>query len=362
MAVEVKKEAGPLGALVMLLIIAAIVYLVGSYVPATKMNVSQNFPASLNLPQGQGAGSEEGAETGAGTTKYEYPITYSIKLVDPIRGNIPVSGVDVKVYDIYREGMTRAEILERVRDPYTMVYTNATTGTDGKATFPEKLFMGRTYVFTAENDSYYDLVTVHTIEVVSSPGTLAEIPGPTWNLYMIGAFEDIDATASVSPTDCFNITAHSGVKSVVCTISGISIGSSRTTTGVVKNPVLILRSPEGYELEGNEINSIMIRYSTGTDVLPMVGLELRGYIDNGVISLSAPQAYTKRDALYPGDVFFKPATFGVYEIRIDYNPEEIETGSDRLQICVDDLGAYKGADLIAGVGATPECYTITWTT
>ena len=364
MAVEVSRGGETARSIVMFLLAILVIYLVASWLPTaktgTESGVSQKFPA-FNLNQGnQGGEAGEGGEggEGAGEDIFAYPVTYSVKLVDPINGNTPVSGANVKVYDIYKEGMTRGDILEKVRDPYTMVYTNATTGSDGKATFSEKLFMGKTYVFTAENDSYYDLVTVHTVETVSSPSAIAEVPGPVWNFYKIGQFEDIDAVASVDPTDCFNVTAHSGERAVTCAIKNLYIGASRQTIGVLKNPVLVLRSPEGYELEGNEIRNLVIYYTSGRDVIRTTGQELRAYIDNGVI----PLVTTRTDSLYPGDGFLTAGTQGVYEVSITYDPTTIETGSDKLQICVDDLSAYKGTDLITGVGATPQCYTITWTT
>ena len=360
MAVKVSEKGGLQGLVFTMIALVVMAYLIGSYLPATKTNVSQSFPTKINLNLNQGNQENQGDQgnQGGGADVYAYPVTYSVKLVDPVNGNTPVSGANVKVYDIYREGMTRGDILEKVRDPYTMVYTNATTDSSGKASFPEKLFMGKTYVFTAENDSYYDLVTTHSVETVPSPSAITEVPGPTWSFYKIGQFADIDAIASVDPTNCFNVTAHSGERAVTCAIKNLYIGASRQTIGVLKNPVLVLRSPEGYELEGNEIRNLVIYYSSGRDVIRITGQELRGYIDNGVI----PLVTTKTDPLYPGDGFLTAGTQGVYEVSITYDPATIETGGDKLQICVDDLSAYKGTDLITGVGASPQCYTITWTT
>jgi len=302
-----------------------------------------------------GGGEEEGTVT---LPKYQVSNVY-LYVKDKLNPKAGVSGIEVEVLAV-PEVYDMNTLSKLASDPNRQVVDEDTsTDSAGKAEFTAgRIFVNTPYLYSIRGDStVYDKLVVKTIPV---PSIYFKIDSYTFEepeyVYKVGNFSDIstdaDNTLTASDLSCLNITGKTGTQ--YCEFD-ITIGEA-TAGAALKDPVLILRSPEGYELEPGDIVSLYIVKKTGSD-LGIPAQDLTEYVTYATPIDLKGSLY---DEEYGVD-FMTVSDSATYTVKLSYDADQIQTDGDKLQICLDDLGDYRARDVATkGTKASPMCLVIQW--
>ena len=254
---------------------------------------------------------------------------------------------------------------EKPWDPYRQVLDYGDSDSDGVVTFDGGVLkIHRKYAFAIRGDTtvYDKLVELKTPCV---PEGWAERPysfDDRIMVYRVGSFDDIsdDADNILTCTDSgysvLNVTANTGIQQVSF---DITIKIPDTDAGkAIKMPVVVLRSPEGFELEPGDILHVYFIRKTGSD-LGIPPSDLVGYITGG----TPIEITTRTQEIEDKEVinYMTSADSAVYTVLVQYDADNIDPSDDKLQIVLDDLGEYQGKDIVTrSTKATPQTLTIQW--
>ena len=316
--------------------------------------VSQGYYA----PQlGQGVVVSQGE--GAGTAVSEVP-SYQLSEVnlyvkDKLNPKAGVPNLTVEALEAPTPPYTMADLSRIASDPNRMIIDSNTTDSNGLASFSAgSIFVNKDYIYSIRGDSTtYDKLVVLKIPVPSKEFKIESytFPDPQY-VYYVGSFSDLYTTPEVnaSTDSCLNITGKSGVQ-----FCSWDITIAETEAGkAIQNPVIILRIPEGSNLDPSAIRSIYLVRKTGTD-FGISPANLAGYIDVAPIDL--------RGSLYDEDYgvdFMTAADSATYTLKIEYDADLVSSG-DQLQIVLDDLGDYRAKDIVTrDTKASAESLTVEW--
>jgi len=204
----------------------------------------------------------------------------------------------------------------------------------------------------------YDVLKVMTIPVPAREFgiTAYTFPDPIYTYY-IGSFSDIlpsgasytgfDSCDASTNTCKFNVTGKSGIQyaTVDITIGCADAGKA------IKQPVLVLRYADGYEMPEGSIISIYMSKKQGTD-FGIPGTNLADYI-------STETPIELRGSIYENGVYYMTvADSGTYTLKITFDADVLTSGK-KLEVILDDLGEYRGKDVATrATGASPAKLTI----
>lgn len=275
------------------------------------------------------------------------------KIVDAMNPKQGISGIRVEAIPTD----------ENPWDPYRTVLDYTDTDGDGVATLSGgALKIGKEYKFVIRGDNtIYDKVFDLKVPCISG-----DFAGKPWmfdkpiSVYRVGEFDDLNTTGD-NVLDCtddptLNVTAHTGVQQVSFTIN---VGMPEDAAGkALKDPVIVFRSPEGYELEDGDILHIYAIKASGSELGIPAG-DLQGYLSGGT-----PIALTTKTQVKDGNAvhyIMTSADAATYKIIIQYDADNIDPDDDKLQIVLDDLGDYNGKDVATRSTKAPaKTYTVEW--
>lgn len=246
-------------------------------------------------------------------------------------------------------------------DPYRTVLDYGDTDSDGVVTFSGGVLkIGEEYKFVLRGDNtVYDKVV--TMKTPCIPGDFVNKPysfPERIKTYQVGSFSDIstdaDNTLTCSDISTLNVTANTGIQQIQ-----FDITIAEDVPGkALKEPVIVFRSPEGYELEDGDILHIYAIRKSGSELGIPPG-DLQGYLTGGT-----PIPLTTRTQITEGDevkYIMTSADSATYTIIIQYDADNINPSDDKLQIVLDDLGDYNGKDVATrSTKASPQTLTIEW--
>jgi len=346
------------------LILGAIIALVaiGIFKPEvfTGMKLVQEVPEYYyQTPEEVAEAEEELVETEIVCPTYQLS-TVKLYAKDKLNPKAGIANLEVEVLAIPEE-WTTAMLEEIASDPMRQVLDEDTaTDSAGLAQFTAGVIeVGKEYLFSIRGDTtVYDKLVVYEMPCPSREFAITAwtISDPIY-VYQVGSFSDISIDANniitAAEDSCLNITGKSGLQ--YCSWD-ITIGQADAGKAL-KAPVLVLRSPEGYELEPGDIVSLYITKKTGTD-FAIPATNLIDYIDVAPITLVT--------GLYDEDFkayMMTAADSGTYTIKLTYDADQIQTTTDRMQFCLDDLAEYRGLDVATkSTKASAMCLEIQWGT
>lgn len=258
-----------------------------------------------------------------------------VYVVDKLNPKAGVSGVEMEVLNVPTPPYTKDKIVAIASNPMrSIVDEDTATDANGAAEFSSNtILVYMDYIFSLRGDStVYDKVKVMKVPCVPPEREGYTFPEKFY-VYYVGNFTNLYTSSTIKE----NITGKTGLQYITF---DITIGLSNTSSGrAVKEPVIVLRSPEGYELEPGDIVSIYIVRKDGTD-LGIPGVNLVDY-------LAGETPIPLKGSIYDEDYqayMMTIADSATYTVKITYDADQIQTGSDRLQIVLDDLGDYRAKD------------------
>jgi len=260
----------------------------------------------------------------------------------------------------------RVEVLEKdadPSDPYRTVLDYADTDSDGVATLTNsrgELLVGEEYKIVLRGDNtVYDRVVEKKMPCVSGDWANKVFSLGKVKTYYVGEFADMitpDNVIDCTDNPILNVTANTGIQQISF---DINIGMPESAAGkALEDPVLVFRSPEGYELETGDILHIYATRKGGTD-LGVPPSDLVGYLSG-----STPIPLTTRTQdTYDGKThsIMTAADSATYTIIVQYDADNINPADDKLEIVLDDLGDYNGKDVATrSVKAPAKKVIIQW--
>lgn len=323
------------------------------------------FASGIQYQQDTGTG-ETGVitETGGTIIIDEALPTYQLATIkmymkDQLDKDSGVSGNDVEVLELSTSSVTLAELSKLASNPQRQILDSGTSSSTGLVTFSSgSMYTNTPYVYSIRSNTtaIYDEIRVIKIPAPSKEFAITThtMNNPVY-VYKVGAYSnisaddaDFDGLLTSTELSSLNLTGDSGD---VFIEFDITIGQ-KTAGKVLKNPVMSLRSPEGYELESGDVKNLYIVKKTGTDFGVPVG-ELSGWIDSTPIYLQS--SLTDTD----GNGYATVADSGTYTVKLTVDSDTITAAGDRIQIALDDLGDYRAKDITTqGVKATPQSVTL----
>jgi hypothetical protein len=326
------------------------------FVPGFPQMLGIKLGETGTFQQGQGeTGTTVQQQQGGRTTETTkacrllgHPINVvNMLLRDKLSPRTGISGVTVEVFPVPAD--KSIENLARIAsDPNRIPLDSAVSDATGKLTFNQSMIgQGVSYVYSVRGDStVYD-----DIEIIDTPcydEPVSSITHPTPKLvYKVGSFQDIstdsDNTLTASEYSELNLTQQAGKTSVFFS-TDITIGEEDAGK-VLKNPVLVIRYPEGYEPKEGAIKEIVIVNKMGT-VYSIPGVNLVSYAASGT-PIPLKDIMTVADS-------------GTYTIKLTYDATLMESGK-KVQFVLDDLGDYNAKDLVTRDTKAPSMsLTIVW--
>lgn len=291
--------------------------------------------------------------------KHEYTLGTSanpvrIYVVDKLNPKAGIPGVEMEVLNVPTPPYTLDKIIAIASNPMrSVVDEDTSTDSNGAAEFSSNtILVYMDYIFSLRGDStIYDKVKVMKVPCVPPEREGYTFPDK-FEAYYVGNFTDLYTSDTITE----NITGKSGLQYLTF---DITIGLSDTSSGrAVKDPVIVLRSPEGYELEPGDIVSIYIVRKEGSD-LGIPGINLIDY-------LAGETPIPLKGSIYDEDYqayMMTIADSATYTVKITYDADQIQPTTDKLQIVVDDLGDYRAKDDVTKDTKAPaETLTIQFTT
>lgn len=280
-------------------------------------------------------------------------------LKDKLNPKSGIPGVEIEVLDSPAAPYTYSDLAGVAADPMRdVVDEDTSTSSAGLANFTaNKIFINQPYLYSLRGDSTtYDKLIVRTIPVPSTEFAISQYTFSDKVFgYYVGGFSALyfnGTELNYTKDTQMNITGKSGLTYVTF---DITIGQSQSGNAT-KDSVLVLRSPENYELEPGDIVSLYIIRKDGT-AFNIPGVNLADYIDGPAIDLGG-SIYDEDYRTYMMSV----ADSGTYTVKLTYDPTLITPGSDRLVITVDDLGGWRARDDVTrDVKATAAELTLVWT-
>jgi len=286
-----------------------------------------------------------------------YPLQ---KVVMYVRDKLdPKSGVPNVTIDVYAvpKQYTMADLEAIATDPNSIVLDSAETNANGEADFTKGIIrVGVPYLYAIKGgDEVYDELLVKKIPIPAQQFSVQvwSFQNPVY-VYKVGQFGDIapyDADNVLTPAEypALNATGKTGLQYVSF---DIYINNAEPGT-VLKDPVLVIRTPDNVTLNAGAIRAIYIVRKEGTDLgIPITNLV--GYINGRPIALKG---------VYDRDLhsnILTVANSAVYTVKLIYDADLIKNG-DELQFILDDLGNYRGRDIATlGTKAEPQILTLVW--
>ena len=348
-----------LGTIILLAVIAGIALYI--YSPETFEQFFSQTPTTTTVYQGEGATTTTTTTGGGATTTEElYPIdTVNLYVMDALNPKSGVSGVEVEVLEPV-PGKTDEEVAsDPMRAP---IDEDTATDANGKATFSAGTILAKTpYIYSVRGDStVYDYLTRLAVPINPAGKALTYTFPQKIYVYRVGSFADPfpssasnsgwDSTSHSTNTLTLNVTGKSGPQ-----YAYIDITIEQNATGkALKNPVIEMYYPSGYDMPTGAITSIYLTKRTGSS-FGIPGGNLVSYVDSAPIPLTGEITY--KDGAY----WMTVANSGVYRLKFSWDADTMVAG-DKLKICLDDLGGSElgdGRDLTTkSKKASPQCITI----
>ena len=240
-----------------------------------------------------------------------------------------------------------ASLAEVCSDPNRNVLDEDVAASDGKINLAGgRVVTSHDYLFAVRNDTLYDQVFV---DHVSAPSRQFKIDQKTRDenvlVPKVGSFSDAhtdaDNVLDASWNDKMNLTKQSGL---VALSTDITIEEAEAGK-VLKEPSLVLRFPEGNEVEAGGIQSLTITRKTGTS-FNIPARDLVEYIRTETPILL-------KDVMNVADS-------GTYTVKMTYDASIVDPGEE-VQISLDDLGDRRARDLCdRSLEASTESVTFHW--
>jgi len=285
----------------------------------------------------------------------------SLYLKDKMNPKAGVANIEVEVLELPEGVPNTIDYLSTLAsDPTRQIVDEATTDSTGKATFSAgTIFVNTPYIYSIRGDTtVYDDIVIRSIP---APSAYFKIDSYTFKepiyVYKVGNFSTMtsldsnnDDQLTASELSSLNLTGDTGQ---VYIEFDITVGESEAGK-VIKDPVLVLRSPEGYELEPGDVVSLYIVRKSGSNLgIPAISLD--GYIDTTPIKIIPEGATPDRYGKY----YLTVADSATYTVKLTVDADQINPSDDKLQICLDDLGGYRATDWTTkSTKASPECITL----
>jgi len=315
---------------------------------------------TTDTTQNQATDTQTDTQTTSQATEISYQVaTVNLYLKDKLNPKAGIPGIEVEVLEAPSPPYTYADLIGIASDPMRDVIDEDTsTSSAGLAAFTgNRIFVNRDYIYSIRGDTnVYDKVLVKKIPLPATEFSISAytFPGAVYDYY-VGAFETIQQSTSgtynCTDDSALNITGKTGMQYVEFTVV---LGQSETGNAT-KDTVIVFRSPEGYELESGDINSLYLVRESGTQ-FNIPSTNLVDYIDTAPISLGGSIYDTDF-----GSYMMTVADSGNYTVKLTYDADQIEPSTDRLQICIDDLGDYRAKDDVTkSVKAAASCVTVEW--
>jgi len=248
-------------------------------------------------------------------------------------------------------------------NPDREIKDSGTTDANGRVEFTSGVLKSDyTYKIVARGDNtVYDFEQEMTTPCVPTGVTnYAYTFDEKLKLYRVGEFKTIGTDVTE------NITGKTGFQQTTISIY-VQLNDSEIGKASF-DPVLTLRSPEGYTLEPGKIRSISLTpASAGTTIDlvgpagdSVVGREINSYlVGETPITVKTGKQIMYMDALH---YIMTSADVGQYNVKIVWDADEIEPSSDKLEICLDDLGGYRATSpTTKTTKASATCVTLQWT-
>jgi len=310
--------------------------------------------STWKFPQETGEAGQ-GAETGQGAVVRvgSYPVQeVKIKLLDALNKKQGVANITVEVIPI-RGDESETELARIASNPMRRKVDEAVTDADGVATFSGGwIKTGKWYLYAIRgNSDVYDRIVKYKIippEGISAPLAKYTVDQPVY-VYRVGSFVNI----STSSTYTISLSGLSGPQYVEF---DINIGEAEPGK-VLKNPVLVLKSPEDKRIPSGGIISLYLVKKSGSDLIDpqIASQDLVSWIDLSPIQLTG--TVPSED----GNVYMGVQDSAVYTVKLTFDADVVQPG-DELRIILDDLGDYAGQDIVTrDTKATPQILTVQFT-
>lgn len=237
-------------------------------------------------------------------------------------------------------------------DPTRNIIDMSNTSAEGWVDFSEgSIVTGETYkmVFKKAGTVYDKVITKKTPCLPVQKGSKTETM-PVYGV-KVGSFAAIYTAATYN----VNISGKSGLQTERITLT---LGEN-ASGAVVKNPVLIIKTPENYKLGPGVINSLYLQLASGTPVVSSeyTKYNLIGWVDATPLPLMGSVELPDE----PGATFMGATDSGTYNLIMTYDAGLVNTAQNRLMLCEDDLGGYDAVDdATRDSQATKQCVTITF--
>lgn len=334
-------------------VVYLVVFLLGVYFAApikaylsglgvAQVNVAQDLFQQEGDAGNAGANANAGGAAGAEVPEVvDYaPSTIRLYILDKLDPKSGVPNVTVDVYNAPEEPYTQEDLSAIATDPNARVLDEGVSDANGEVVFTKTVIkVGKPYLYAIKGDSnVYDKLSVKTIPV---PAKYFKVDVYTFEepeyVYKVGAFADPSPDADNILTGAeypeLDATNKSGPQ-----YFEFDITISETEPGaIIKDPVLVIRTPETTDLASGAIKSIYIVKKTGTDLgLPIYNLV--GNINSRPIPIKV--AYDKDLNANVMTV----ADSATYTVKLTYDADLIKNG-DEIEFVLDDLGDYRGKDI-----------------
>jgi len=292
--------------------------------------------------QGNAAGAGEGGEVVEQAPELpEYALSSVVMYIkDKLDPKAGVPNVTVDVYKVDKASMSIDEMSAIATDPYEDVVDSAVSDSSGKVELVKGMIkVNQPYLYAIKGDSnVYDKLFVKVIPVPAKyfAVTTYTFDEPVY-VYRVGAFADpspdADNVLSGSEYPELNASGKSGLQ-----YFEFDIEIGETDPGaVLKDPVLVLRTPEDVQLQPGAIKSIYIVRKEGEDLgIPVYNLV--SSINSRPIKLKV--GYDEEE----GANIMTVGNSAVYTVKLSYDADLINNG-DKIEIILDDLGDYRGQDI-----------------
>jgi len=248
--------------------------------------------------------------------------TVNLYLMNALDTDSGISGETIYVYEMTADPT----------DPDTRSVDSDTTDANGLASFTSgAIFVGKKYQYVLKGSNVYDERLVLEVPVPSREFKIDSytFPDPMY-AYYVGSFGTLGSDLTI------NITSDTGIN-----VYSFDINITQTQAGkVAKDPVLVLRTPEGKDLSTGCIRSIYFIHKSGTNLGLPAG-DVSDYIDKKVIKLNG---------VMPGFLTANDQETVTVKIETD---NSLCTAGTGFEIVLDDLGGYRARDTYSlKLGAT----------
>jgi len=314
-----------------------------------KIGIGQEITGQ-EVTGGQQANEQQAAEEGEGgqaMPSYQLDSVY-LYLKDKLDPKTGIPNAEVEVLPA-PEARDTASLAAVASDPdRNVIDEDANSASDGEiALTAGRIYTSKDYLYSVRNETgIYDKLFVRSIKAPSKQFKISSVTFPENVLVSrVGAFSDAhtdaDNVLDAAWNSKMNLTEQSGS---VAVSTDITIGESEAGR-ILKEPVMVLRYPEGKEISAGGIESLVITRKTGTS-FNVPAEDLVSYVDTETPVLL-------KDTMNVADS-------GTYTVKMTYDASIVEPG-DELQISFDDMGDRRERDLASrALKAQTESVTFKW--